>query len=169
MGSDNRRFQDIWKSNNQDGAVSFLMLFLIALLVLVSLCAFWWFSCSYINSCPDYTSFGILCPLLLPLNYLCLQFSLLSAIPVASFFPSGAKLISSIICSLFFLDVFGILLVSKNLEVVFLPPAVSSSRQNFLPIINAASSMVLFVETVTSNNIHSEFGSKKVVHLCCCS
>ena len=75
------------------------------------------------------------------------------------FFPSGAKLLTAIIIwsSFYFLGTSGMLLVSKDLEVVLLPPPVPTRLQNFVPVfINTASSMILSVETVTSNNIHSE-------------
>lgn len=116
--------------------------------------------------------FGILCPFLLLISpNLRLHLppvSLLSAILVTSFFASDMKLlISSIIWSSFyFLDISGMLLVSNNLRVVFLPSGVSSSLQNFVPLfINADLCMAVFVGTVTS--IHSEFGLKKLVLRCC--
>lgn len=52
--------------------------------------------------------------------------------------------------------------VSKNLEIVFLPPAVPSSPQHSVPLsVNTGSSMV-FMKTAPSSNTCFEFGPKKL-------
>lgn len=107
---------------------------------------------------------------LLPLSYVCLWFSFPSVPFLSLPFFLQMQSSSSPPLSIYFLDVFGMLLASKNLEVVFLPPTVPSSPQKYVPLfIKTSSSMILSVDTVTFNNIYCEFRSKKLVLLRCYS
>lgn len=131
--------------------------------MLVCLCSVRCFSCSYVpragyTSLPCLSCFKLHLPLVQPPLY---------SIPTTYFifFPSKFRTPCCLHYLLFilFFDISRMLPVPKNLEIVFLPPAVHSSPQNSVPSLSVKSgSSMVFMNTAPSSNTCFEFGSKKL-------